>query len=207
MGRNIKINIRGLETYKESLSNLSNEQLEEFSTETLKELGARLLTKVIKRTPTGVKPKFTGKKTIRVKGEGGKTDLFLTKEGAILQEYWSGYSGGTLKRGWTSETEAEAKNGGENKNILEYAKSLPIKKTGNKSEISIINPVHWASYVEYGHRQTPGRYVPAIGKRLKYAWVDGRFMLTESEDELTKEAPDIVEKRLKKFLKECFRND
>ncbi len=23
-------------------------------------------------------------------------------------------------------------------------------------------------YVEYGHRQEPGRYVPAIGKRLKF---------------------------------------
>ena len=27
--------------------------------------------------------------------------------------------------------------------------------------------MEYASYVEYGHRQEPGRYVPALGKRLK----------------------------------------
>lgn len=31
-----------------------------------------------------------------------------------------------------------------------------------------------APHVEYGHRQTPGRYVPAIGKRLKASFVPGQ---------------------------------
>lgn len=31
--------------------------------------------------------------------------------------------------------------------------------------------VKYAPYVEFGHHQTPGRYVPAIGKRLKASWV------------------------------------
>lgn len=29
----------------------------------------------------------------------------------------------------------------------------------------------YGKYLEFGHRQTPGRYVPAIGKRLKADWV------------------------------------
>lgn len=33
------------------------------------------------------------------------------------------------------------------------------------------------AHVEYGHRQTPGRYVPAIGKRLKKDFVPGKKML------------------------------
>ena len=31
-----------------------------------------------------------------------------------------------------------------------------------------------APHVEYGHRQTPGRYVPAIGKRLVASYVPGQ---------------------------------
>ncbi len=31
--------------------------------------------------------------------------------------------------------------------------------------------VNYASFVEYGHKQTPGRYIPAIGKRLINPWV------------------------------------
>lgn len=37
------------------------------------------------------------------------------------------------------------------------------------------NPRVYAQYYEYGHRQTPGRYVPQIGKRLKAQFVKGRF--------------------------------
>lgn len=32
----------------------------------------------------------------------------------------------------------------------------------------------YAPHVEYGHRQTPGRYVPAIGKRLVASYVPGQ---------------------------------
>lgn len=32
----------------------------------------------------------------------------------------------------------------------------------------------YAPHVEYGHRQAPGRYVPAIGKRLKASYVPGQ---------------------------------
>lgn len=34
--------------------------------------------------------------------------------------------------------------------------------------------VEYAEYVEYGHHQQPGRYVPAIGKRLVASFVQGK---------------------------------
>lgn len=43
--------------------------------------------------------------------------------------------------------------------------------------ITVYNNVEYAAHVEYGHRQTPGRYVPAIGKRLKKSFVPGKKML------------------------------
>lgn len=80
----------------------------------------------------------------------------------------------------------------------------PVVKNGGYYEITVFNPVEYAPYVEYGHRQTPGRYVPAIGKRLKQGWVQGRFMLKISCDDIQSKAPAILEKRLKKELEALF---
>lgn len=41
----------------------------------------------------------------------------------------------------------------------------------------VYNNTEYAAHVEYGHRQQVGRYVPAIGKRLKKGFVPGRKML------------------------------
>lgn len=92
----------------------------------------------------------------------------------------TGKVGGTLRRGWTGEKSTNAKT---------YAESLPIKKSGNLIEIEIINPVEYASYVEYGHRT-----------RNHQGWVNGRFMLTISENELQTQSPKIIEQKLMQYL-------
>ena len=99
----------------------------------------------------------------------------------------SGKKGGTLKRGWT---------GGKNSNASTYSKSLQVRRAGNDYIIEIINPVEYASYVEYGHRT-----------RNHQGWVKGRFMLTISEQEIDRDAPRILEKKIKKKLEEVFKND
>ena len=139
--------------------------LELFCNECARELTARLLTKVIKRTPVGQYPSDTGK------------------------------VGGTLRRGWT---------GGKSMSVKSYAQSLPITKIGNTYQIEVINPVEYSSYVEFGHRQEPGKFVPSIGKKLKKGWVKGRFMLTISENEINSQADKIIEKKLMKILGEIF---
>lgn len=68
-----------------------------------------------------------------------------------------------------------------------------IKHTGNTYEVEIINPVEYANYVEYGHRT-----------RSHKGWVQGRFMLTISEDEIKNIAPKLLENKLNLFLKEIF---
>lgn len=105
----------------------------------------------------------------------------------------SGKVGGTLRRGWTAGRDIDP---------VMYAMTLPVSRSGTGYTITIINPVHYASYVEYGHRQTPGRFVPAIGKRLKKGWVEGKFMLTNAEITLEKNLPKIIEKKLTKFLED-----
>lgn len=76
-----------------------------------------------------------------------------------------------------------------------------VRKNGENYEIEVSNSAEYASYVEFGHRQTPGRFVSAIGKRLKKSWVKGKFMLTISESELQKQAPAVIEKKITEWLK------
>ena len=70
---------------------------------------------------------------------------------------------------------------------------VEVADKGGGCEIILTNSSEYASYVEYGHRQTPGRYVPAIGKRLKKSWVEGKLFLTKSEMEMEKELPKVIE--------------
>lgn len=133
---------------------LSKEEINLFMEACAKELTARLLSKVIKRTPVGEYPSKSGKK------------------------------GGTLRRGWTAE---------KNQAVTTYVKSLTINHNGDSYTIEIVNPVEYASYVEYGHRT-----------RNHKGWVEGRFMLTISSQELQEAAPAILEKKLKRKLGEVF---
>ena len=81
-----------------------------------------------------------------------------------------------------------------------------VEKRGDLYYIEVINPLEYAQYVEYGHRQTPGRYVPAIGKRLKRSWVQGKFMLTLSENEIQRDMDKIIKQKLIRLLKEAIKN-
>ena len=92
----------------------------------------------------------------------------------------SGKKGGTLRRGWG------AKSG---KDAAGYAQSLTVTKTGEEYRIEIINPVEYASYVEFGHRTVNG------------GWAEGRYMLTISEEKLRRIAPGVLEKKLLQALR------
>lgn len=163
MARWGRCDFRQLENLRDKINRLQREDFEAFCESCAKELTARLLAKVIKRTPVG------------------------------QYEAESGMMGGTLRRGWTADSHREAELsaafGATDANASKYAKALPITKTGNTYQIEIINPVEYASYVEYGHRTANHK-----------GWVEGRFMLTISEKEIDAKAPQILEKKLMKYL-------
>lgn len=154
MARSGTFNFQDFEKIKNNLEKLNQEQVDLFIDACAKELAARLLAKVIKRTPVGDYPNSSGKK------------------------------GGTLRRGWT---------GGKNSSAVAYADSLTIHHFGDAYVIEIINPVEYASYVEFGHRTANHK-----------GWVNGRFMLTISEQEIQQAAPAIIEKKLMKQMGDLF---
>lgn len=174
---------RQLERLAERMEQLSSYDMDRLCREMAEKIAQVLLNRVKKRTPVGVKPKIEGPKTVAVKGARGRSGKAVSRSRTILEQYWSGYRGGTLRDAWTI---------------------LPLEKRGGNYIITVINPTEYASYVEFGHRQTPGRYVPALGKSLKASWVKGKFMLTISEDQVKRLAPRMLEDRLEEMLKEVF---
>lgn len=58
----------------------------------------------------------------------------------------------------------------------------------------VFNSASYASYVNDGHRQRPGRYVPLLGKSLVASWVDG-LNITEKAQKAVREASQKVIKR------------
>lgn len=184
MGRNGSVDTKEIEKLLADIRGLKS-AAPEFIRQCTDELGQRLLRKVIMRTPVGEKPTFKGEKTAKAEGKSGKSKTFLTKEGAayenMMKTYWSGYAGGQLRRSWR-KTSAEGK--------------------GNNYTIIVENPVEYASYVEHGHKQTPGRFIPALGKKAVVSWVRGRHMLSDSVNELEASKYKIIETKLNAFLKE-----
>lgn len=166
----------GLRQFAKQLEKISDKDINVFCEKCTMELAARFLAKAIKRTPVG-KGSFEVVKDDNdkvVKYKKGK------KAGQVKRRITQG---GVLRRGWTS------------------INKIKVKKIGATYQVTITNSVKYASYVEYGHRQTPGRYVPAIGKKLKAGWVNGVYMMTFAAAELERESPLIIEQRLAKFLK------
>lgn len=153
MARMGKVDFSELQKFVDKVETvLDEDQVQLFMEACAKELAARLLTKVIKRTPVGVYPDRVG---------------------------------GTLRRGWTAEKQQD---------VMTYVNSLNVTHSGDSFTIEIVNPVEYASYVEFGHRT-----------RNHKGWVEGKFMLTISSQEVQEAAPGVLEKKLERKLGEAFK--
>lgn len=180
-----------LRDFQKKLENLEAAE-KEFAKRLIKGLAARLLGSVIKETPVGRKPSFDGLKN---------------KAATEAEKHWEGYTGGTLRRGWIAKTEDEAKAKDGTPGLAEqtaFVNSLPVDENGGDYSVTLINPVKYATYVENGHRQSAGRFVPALGKKLVSGWVAGVHMVEKSENALRPSVDSITEKAFEKFLKEYF---
>lgn len=113
-----------LQRLRDSLATLQSMDMDRFCTEVSKELAARLLALVIPRTPVGQYPKSSGKK------------------------------GGTLRRGWTSKTQADAASrGGSNdaKPTLRHCQSeSPATPTSLRSSTLWNMPAMLSLATEHG---------------------------------------------------------
>ena len=165
----MSVKYKELEDFTRKIEDLNKQQKEEFMKACCKELAARLLKKVRKRTKPG---------------------------------NYENKVGGTLRRGWTSAKTGDSKRDttqamydnlfGSDQKVSQ--KNMSVRKEGNTYIIDVTNAVEYAAYVEYGHR-----------KRNHQGWVPGKFMLTISEAELRTVTPQILERKLQKFLEDAMK--
>lgn len=176
------IDIRGLQQFYEQLQQLQDPN--EFVEACTKELASRLLAKVIKRTPVG---DYSHEIEVIAKRDSKKH-----KKGDVYKKRVNrnGKKGGTLRRGWTSQ-KGSGSQGLKTRSVAQFVDTLQVNHYGDTYVIEIVNPIEYASYVEYGHR-TPNHK----------GWVKGRFMMTISEQELQAIAPKVLENKIKKYLEE-----
>nr|DAR69606.1 MAG TPA: type I neck protein [Caudoviricetes sp.] len=142
-----RMDMSELHKFQAQLQQMTTQEKQKLYEDCLKELAARFLRKVIKRTPV---------------------------------------ISGHLRRGWSA--------------LLKDA--IRVQKIGSTYRIELVNNTEYASYVEYGHRQTPGRFVPAIGKQLKESWVEGQFCMTLSAHEVESGASAILQRKIQRYFEE-----
>ena len=84
---------------------------------------------------------------------------------------------GTLKRSMT-HSDVERNNGG--------------------WKVKVGSSIKYAEWVEDGHPQTPGRYVPAIGRRLKKSFVPGKHMIRDNVQRYQPLVEDSIKERIQR---------
>lgn len=182
-----KVNLSELKKLQKKLNKVQEEQLNAFVEACARELAARLLAKVIKRTPVGDYSKEVEYTAKRGSNKHKKGDVYTKRINP------DGKRGGTLRRGWTAET-GSGSEGIKTRGASQFVDTLHVNHYGDTYVIEITNNVEYASYVEFGHR-TPSHK----------GWVPGQFMMTISEQEMQRESPKVIEKKIKDFLGGVFK--
>mgnify|MGYP000985130596 FL=1 len=156
-----KVDFKDFEKFTDKVAKIAKQDLDRVSQKLFEEMLKELMSRLLAKVIERTPVGEYGPKEVH----------FVTKEGKEVNFMAKSYkTGGTLKRGWSV---------GE------------VIKNGSVYTVEIVNPVHYATYVEYGHRT-----------RNHKGWIEGRFMLTISEEELKREASVIIEKKIENFLED-----
>lgn len=141
MGKMGGFSLEGMKQLKKQMEKLQEQEANAFIEACAKELAARLLTELIRRTPVGDYSKeieVTAKRDSKYHKRG---DTYTKRVNP------SGKMGGTLRRGWTSRTQEEAESGKGRPTVQDvkaFVDSIEIQHQGNMLVIEIKNPVTYA---------------------------------------------------------------
>lgn len=70
----------------------------------------------------------------------------------------------------------------------------------NDTTVKVFNTASYASYVNDGHRQQPGRFIPVLGKRLTKSFVKGLHMQEKAEAATRRASDKIMKNALDDYL-------
>ena len=174
-----------LRQFSKNLQKLNQTGIDEINEIILREMTLRFLTKVIQLTPVG-QSKYVRRRLRKESGEYLRYTRGKNK-GKIKTKRTSVYTGGTLRRGWIVKHERQAiskKAKPTQSEIESFVKGLKFVKIGTVYKITVVNPVEYAKYVNYGHRKRirKGKYIPPSQRwKGSKGWVQGYFFVEKAE--------------------------
>ena len=141
MGKMGGFSLEGMKQLKKQMEKLQEQEANAFIEVCAKELAARLLTELMRRTPVGHYSKEVQVTAKRDSKHHKKGDVYTKRVNL------TGKTGGTLRRGWLAETHEEAENGKGSptaQDVKAFVDSIEIQHQGNMLVIEIKNPVTYA---------------------------------------------------------------
>lgn len=195
---NVEVNFSGVLALRQQLESLNNKQEKEACMKECADTLAQVyLAEAIKNTPVGgakefaVTPKAYQKINAtevgpayfkEAKGRNGRTTKAVKRIKRTRKKqkrYLVMTASEHMRRSWGADE---------------------VKQTGHEYAVKVYNSASYASYVNDGHRQQPGRFVPAIGKRLVKSWVDGKFMAEAAEKKTKRQSKRLLSQIIVQYL-------
>lgn len=190
----VTIDFRGFEELQKRIAELNSSAMEEAKRQSMKEMAAVYLAEAKRATPTrGIEVRQVSEKEY---------------ENSNIAEYSKVKDFNKHGKLNSSDAKVAYKHKGERKfKILHNSEHMKrswnagaIEQNGREYKIKVFNTASYASYVNDGHRQQPGRYVPILGKRLVDNWVDGLNMAEKAEKETERQSKNILRRNINRVL-------
>ena len=118
------------------------------------------------------------------------SNLYLVNKASKEAMVKAAISIGMTVAGYAQDLCPVSPGGGTLRNSITHAYSEDVADSA--VVLLVGSNVEYAPYVELGHKQQPGRYVPAIGKRLVRSWVPGKPYLRPAFENHRNEIEQII---------------
>jgi len=83
-----------------------------------------------------------------------------------------------------------------NREVKQY-----LESTQTETKIKVYNGASYAAFVNDGHRQHKGQFVPILGKRLVKGWVEGLHITDKAENAVKRKSKRILKSNIERALR------
>lgn len=187
----VTVDFRGFEDLQKRIAELNSSTMEEAKRQSMKEMAAVYIREAKKNTP--------------VKGTEVSENEYKNSR---VAEYSKVKDFNKHKKLYSSDAKVAYKRKGERKfKMLHNSEHMrrswnagTVVREGREYKVKVFNTASYASYVNDGHRQQPGRFVPILGKQLVKGWVDGLNMAEKAEKETERQSKNILRRNINRVL-------
>ncbi len=190
----VTVDFRGFEELQKRIAELNSVAMEEAKRQSVNEMAAVYIREAKKNTP--------------VKGTEVRQVSENEYKNSRVAEYSKVKDFNKHKKLYSSDAKVAYKHKGERKfKMLHNSEHMrrswnagTVEREGREYKVKVFNTASYASYVNDGHRQQPGRFVPILGKQLAKGWVDGLNMTEKAEKETERRSKDILRRNINRVL-------